>query len=117
MTEHPINAPAFAALLDSIGGDREFLKELIETFFSDAPAQFAILRSSLAESHAENFRRAAHSFKSKAASFGATSLSALCKQLEDLGKSGDLSSAAALLANAEAEYEQVRAALAVISEQ
>jgi HPt (histidine-containing phosphotransfer) domain-containing protein len=111
MTDNPIDPPAFAALLDSIGGDREFLTELIETFFSDAPAQFAILKSSLAEGHAETFRRAAHSFKSNAASFGATNLTALCKRLEDLGKSGDLSSAADLLAEAEAEYEQVRAVL------
>jgi len=111
MTDNPINAPAFAALLDSIGGDREFLAELIETFFSDAPAQFAILRNSLAESHAENFRRAAHSFKSNAASFGAANLAALCKQLEDLGKTGDLGSAADLLSETEAEYERVRSAL------
>jgi HPt (histidine-containing phosphotransfer) domain-containing protein len=111
MTDNPINPPAFAALLDSIGGDREFLKELIETFFTDAPEQFALLKSSLAEGHAETFRRAAHSFKSNAASFGATNLAALCKQLEDLGKSGDLSTAGRLLVETEAEYEQVRFAL------
>jgi len=110
MTE-PIDPTTLSALLDSIGGDREFLAELIETFFQDAPAQFAALHASLADGSTETFRRAAHSLKSNAASFGATTLAALSKQLEDLGKTGDLRSAAELLSEAEAEYARVRSAL------
>jgi HPt (histidine-containing phosphotransfer) domain-containing protein len=107
----PIDRTALSALMDSIGGDAEFLRELVETFFQDAPAQFAVLQESLAGGSAESFRRAAHSLKSNAASFGATALAAQSKQLEDLGKTGDLTGAAGLLAEAETEYARVKAAL------
>ena len=111
-----IDKTALSALLDSIGGDRDFLAELIKTFFQDTPEQFAVLHASLADGSADNFRRAAHSLKSNAASFGAMTLSAQCKQLEDMGKAGDLAGAPGLLADAEAEYERVRHALqAVVS--
>ena len=111
MTENHIDQTTLAALLDSIGGDREFLAELIETFFQDAPAQFSAMHAALADGNTESFRRAAHSLKSNAASFGATTLAALNKQLEDLGKAGDLLSAADLLSEAETEYARVRSAL------
>ncbi|HUF38753.1 MAG TPA: Hpt domain-containing protein [Anaerolineales bacterium] len=109
--ENPLDPNALANLLDSIGGDAEFLRELVETFFQDAPAQFAAMRASLADGSPENFRRAAHSLKSNAASFGARTLASQSKQLEDLGKTGDLGTTAGLLSEAEAEYARVRSAL------
>ncbi len=99
------------ALLDSIGGDRDFLQELIETFLLDAPEQFAALRTALEPPDAATFQRAAHSLKSNAAAFGAADLAALCRQLEEIGKSGDLSAAAALLEQADASYQRAAAAL------
>ena len=111
MNQPPIDETTLSNLLDSIGGDREFLRELIDTFFQDAPEQFEGMQSALSAGDAESFRRAAHSLKSNAASFGAVQLSALSKQLEDLGKAGDLSSAGPLLEEAKSEYAQVRKAL------
>lgn len=93
------------SLLDSVGGDREFLQELIETFFADAPEQFEALDSALAGGDAEVFRRAAHSMKSNSASFGAMTLSGIFKQLEDIGKSGDLNAGGDLLSEARAAFE------------
>lgn len=98
-------------LLDSIGGDREFLGELLLTFFADAPKLFGTMRAALAAGGAEEFRRAAHSLKSNSASFGAVTLSRMCKALEEIGKVGTLEDADKGVAAAEAEYLRVKAAL------
>jgi HPt (histidine-containing phosphotransfer) domain-containing protein len=111
MTENAIDPNALSSLLDSIGGDKDFLAELIETFFQDAPAQFAVLHTSLQDGNAEAIRRAAHSLKSNAASFGAKSLAAKCKALEHLGKEDRLFDAADLLAESEKEYARVQTEL------
>ena len=103
---HFIDMNVLNNLLESVGGDREFLQELVETFFSDSPEQFSALKTALNTGDAEVFRRAAHSMKSNSASFGAMSLSDLFKQLEEIGKSGEIANGSDLLADAEAAYEQ-----------
>ncbi len=106
-----IDPQVFQDLFTSIGGDPEFMSELIDTFFQDAPQLLAAMSTALAVSNAPDFRRAAHSFKSNSANFGARDLAALCKELEDLGKAGVLDGAADKLVMAEAEYVRVKAAL------
>lgn len=101
-------------LLEAVGGDGEFLAELLETYFEDTPQQFSAMHAALAAANSEDFRRAAHSVKSNSANFGAMVLSDKAKQLEDLGKAGDLDQAAASLEEAETEYQKVRSALEMI---
>jgi HPt (histidine-containing phosphotransfer) domain-containing protein len=98
-------------LLESVGGDETFLAELMETYLQDAPAQLASMEQALSSGNAEEFRRAAHSLKANSASFGAVELSQVCRQLEELGKSGRLESAAEQVARAEIEFEKVKQAL------
>jgi two-component system sensor histidine kinase/response regulator len=98
-------------LLESLGGDLDFLAELLQTYFDDSPRQIAAMRAAVAAGDAETLRRAAHSMKSNSANFGALALSAKCKELEMLGKAGTLDGAAEKIAVVEADYEQVRAAL------
>jgi HPt (histidine-containing phosphotransfer) domain-containing protein len=102
------------SLLESLGGDEEFLAELLETYFDDSPQQFATMQEALATGNAEALRRAAHSLKSNSANFGAMPLSAICKGLEDMGKAGVLDGAAERIAAAAAEYDRGRAALEAI---
>ena len=106
-----IDLAVFDALLESIGGDREFLAELLQTYFDDSPRLLGAMQVALAANNAEEFRRAAHSFKSNSKSFGAMTLSELAKGLEEMGKSGMLEGAAERIAQAEAEYARVKAAL------
>lgn len=101
-------------LLEAVGGDGEFLAELLETYFEDTPQQFSAMHAALAAANSEDFRRAAHSVKSNSANFGAMGLSNKAKQLEDIGKEGQLEQAAAPLGEAEAEYEKVKFALEMI---
>ena len=83
-----IDRNAFEDLKQMAGAD--FIGELINTFLEDAPQLIAQLHSALAANDAETFRRAAHSLKSNAASFGANHLSALAKELEMLGRENKL---------------------------
>jgi HPt (histidine-containing phosphotransfer) domain-containing protein len=107
----PVDRTVLDGLLDSLGGDKEFLTELLQTYLEDSPRLLAAMRTALLAGNAEDFRRAAHTLKSNSASFGAMTLSRLARALEELGKAGTLASAAADLAQAEAEYARVRAAL------
>jgi len=59
MPEAPIDDAAFAELLETVGGDLEFLAELIDTYLGDSPGLFAQLRAAIAAGDAVTARRAA----------------------------------------------------------
>lgn len=109
--EGRIDRAALATLLETTGDDPEFLAELIDSFFDDSPVQLATIRQAAQGGDAEGLRRAAHSLKSNSATFGATELANLCRQLEQLGRDGDLAAIGDLVARTEAEYGRVRPAL------
>lgn len=83
-----INRATFDGLKQMVGPD--FIGELVTTFFDDAPRMMEELRASLASNDVETFRRAAHSMKTNAATFGATELAELAKALEMLGRGNNL---------------------------
>jgi PAS domain S-box-containing protein len=97
--------------LRELGGD-DFLTEVIDTFFADAPMLLATLRRSLDENDAAELRRAAHTLKSNGATLGAGDFAELCRTLEQRAKEGELTGAAELLDRVEHEYELLREALA-----
>ena len=109
-----IDRDALDMLLETVGGDLEFLAELIEEFFEDSPQQLAAARQALAAGDAGSLRRAAHSLKSNSANFGATALSQTCKKLEDLAKGGTLDGAGELIDRATAQYQQAQKALEAV---
>ena len=81
MTSSTIDATVFAELQDSAGAD--FVSELVVTFADEeAPQMLAELRDALAAGSAERFRRAAHSLKSNAMTFGALPLGEQARTLE-----------------------------------
>ena len=109
MAEPPsIDRAAWEELVRTTGADKEFLAELLQTFFDDTPKELAAMHQSLENKKAEEFRRAAHSLKSNSATFGALRLSAMFRELEELGKSGSLHGAEERLGRAEEEYARVR---------
>ena len=83
-----IDLNTFNILKESTGTD--FVGELIDTFLEDAPDLIAKMHSALANADADSFRRAAHSMKSNAATFGALELSALARELEGFGRDKNL---------------------------
>jgi histidine phosphotransfer protein HptB len=89
-----IDRAIFNELQDSAGAD--FVVELVNTFFEEAPQMIGDLRSALAAGDAERFRRAAHSLKTNAHTFGATALGAKARELELGGLPADASGIDAL---------------------
>jgi len=83
-----INLNTLNSLKEATGA--EFVSELMDTFFEDSPKLISELKKSLAAKDANAFRRAAHSIKSNAATFGADQLSALARELEGMGRENDL---------------------------
>jgi HPt (histidine-containing phosphotransfer) domain-containing protein len=107
-----IDRATFDELVETVGAD--FIDELLGVFFGDAPKQIAAMRAGLAAADAEVLQRAAHSFKSNAAGFGAKGLAALAKELEMLGKARALDGAGPKLQEFMAEYARVEQALRAI---
>ena len=78
----------FNELKESTGED--FIVELLNAFYEDAAKQMGEMRAAVSTGDAETFRRAAHSLKSNAATFGAKDLSALARELEMMGREKNL---------------------------
>jgi HPt (histidine-containing phosphotransfer) domain-containing protein len=106
-----LDATALQELLETTGGDRSFLAELIDTFLAEAPTLLADMQRALADGRADELRRAAHSLKSTSASFGAHGLARLARQIEEPARAGTLGGLDARVAEARAEYARVEAAL------
>ena len=104
-----IDVATFEQLKSDLGED--FIAELVETYCTETPQLIESLQKSLAGLDSDGFRRAAHSIKSSSASLGAMRLSEHARQLEMIGKSGDLAEAATQLEKLETEYALASAEL------
>ncbi|HUE75366.1 MAG TPA: response regulator, partial [Chloroflexota bacterium] len=106
-----LDQAALDNLLAVVGGEINFLMDLIDTFLEEAPMLLAELNYYVKEGDADGVRRVAHSLKSNGTDFGAATFSKLCQELEVVGKSGDIGKAAALADRVAAEFRRVEAAL------
>ena len=110
MADSVIDVATFENLKTTAGAD--FVRELVETFLSEAPRMLDELRGALAAGDAERFRRTAHSLKSNSNTFGALKLGAMAKGLE-LGGLGEARQAdGKALTQLASEYARVAQALA-----
>ena len=107
-----IDMTVYKELQDTAGAD--FAAELVGTFLEEAPLMLAELRAALADAAADRFRRAAHSLKTNALTFGATALGDMARTLELSGLPADAAGLDALDA-LDAAYAQAAAALQEIS--
>jgi HPt (histidine-containing phosphotransfer) domain-containing protein len=82
-------------LLERIDGDWEFLTETVQMLASDGPALVGQIRDSLAAGDASAVGRDAHSLKGMISNFCSPITQAAALEVENIGKSGDLSCAAA----------------------
>lgn len=110
-TTEIIDQATFARFFDSLGGDVEFLNEVVEEFLTSTPELFARMKQAIAASDAPALQRSAHSLKTGSATFGAMAFSARCKELEDIGKSGVMDGAEQKLNSLESSYAEVVLAL------
>ena len=116
-SDDALDGAVLEALASSLGGGGEgwaAVRELIDAFLEDAPAEIATLRSAVERGDAEEAGRVAHTLKSNGATFGAQAFSELCRELEALAQRGALDAGPALLERAEQECAQVREALEAV---
>jgi HPt (histidine-containing phosphotransfer) domain-containing protein len=109
--EGPVDGKVLARLTEGTGGDTDFVAELIEQFVTDAPELLATARAGLVAEDREEIRRAAHTLKSNAATFGAHRLAELSRELEEAAKRGALDDARARIDAVMRELDVVREAL------
>jgi len=109
MSEAVIDLSTFSNLTELVGDD--FISELVETLFEEGPGLLEEMRLALDSGDAETFRRSAHSLKSNGASFGATQLASLARDMEYMGRDNQLDEAVTKMPDLESEYERAAEAL------
>ena len=112
MSDNPIDLKVYRELQDTIGP--EYLAELVNTFFEEAPTMLSELRDAWVEGNADAFRLASHSLRSNAKIFGASALADQSHALELQDLAADQPVDEATLSTLEETYEGVRHALLVL---
>jgi signal transduction histidine kinase/CheY-like chemotaxis protein/HPt (histidine-containing phosphotransfer) domain-containing protein len=92
-------------------GAPSVLLRVIDIFLDAAPKLLAQMHAAVAGNDPLQLCRAAHSLKSSSANLGATSLSALCRELEAMGLAGEIRGAALKVDLLELELESALEAL------
>jgi CheY-like chemotaxis protein len=97
--------------LAQVGGDRDLLEEMAEIFLEEYPHHLAGIKNALAHRDALTLARLAHTLKGSVGNFAAKAPFETARRLEHIGRQGDLSQAAEILAQLEGELSQLKPAL------
>ncbi|MDH3689841.1 MAG: response regulator [Gammaproteobacteria bacterium] len=92
-------------------GAPDLLAKVIDIYLSDSEDLLDSLREAIESGDAEDLTRAAHTLKSTSANLGASSLMAVCKEIEAIGRKGGTEGAAALFTEVERLHPEVCAQL------
>jgi HPt (histidine-containing phosphotransfer) domain-containing protein len=90
-------------------GEPDVLAEVLTLFLEEVPPRIVRLRNAWQARNIEEVHRCAHSLKGSAGNIGARRLHAVCAELDDKGKSGDLTAVAPLVDTLSAEFDKVEA--------
>jgi HPt (histidine-containing phosphotransfer) domain-containing protein len=92
MAEPVVLDPAVLSTLRNLTppGEPDVLTEILQMFLQEVPVRIDRLRNAWTAGNIEEMRRAAHSLKGSAGNIGAHALHAVCTELDDKGRSGDV---------------------------
>jgi CheY-like chemotaxis protein/HPt (histidine-containing phosphotransfer) domain-containing protein len=93
-------------LMERLMGDRDLAEIVLEGFLEDGPSQLSKLRKSIEEADMPSLRLQAHTLKGSSATVGAGRLRAVALAMEQAVKAGELRHCAALLPDANKEFEE-----------
>jgi CheY-like chemotaxis protein/anti-sigma regulatory factor (Ser/Thr protein kinase) len=102
--------------LDRIGGDEELLRDLCRIFLEESPKLMQKLQQAVAAGDSDGVMRAAHSLKGESSYLGAGGTSQAARQLEEMGRTQDLSGASGTLALLEREVASLHLDLRDLAE-
>jgi protein-histidine pros-kinase len=105
------------SLLDLFDQDEELLAELATLFLADGQIILGGLEAAVAAGEAAKVEHAAHTMKGSVGNFGAKRAVEFARQLEQMGRSGNLTGAAGVLQKLVEELTRVNNALAVVARQ
>ncbi|MBI4012985.1 MAG: Hpt domain-containing protein [Candidatus Rokubacteria bacterium] len=108
--ESPVDLAKLRATLTDLGAPAVF-RELLTVFLHDTPERLAALRHAAAAGDARAVRFAAHTLKGTCGYLGAHGLVRICREIEARSSAGPVAPDLPLLAELEAEFRRVRAAL------
>jgi HPt (histidine-containing phosphotransfer) domain-containing protein len=108
-----VDETALATLVETVG-DSAFADELLAEFLDGLDGALDALRADAVAGDAESLRRAAHTLKSNAATFGARRLAERCRSLEAVVDAGDTAGVSALVDAVEKSAVEARSALTVV---
>jgi CheY-like chemotaxis protein len=100
-----------AALLERLMGDRELAQLIVNGFLADFPTRWNDLRLRLAERDQPGARMLAHTLKGSSATVSATTVSAICLQMEVAAANGQLDHCGELLARVGEEFARFKSTL------
>jgi CheY-like chemotaxis protein len=103
-------------LLERVGGDREFLTELVSLFREDSPKQLNRIKTALEKMDPSEVLRGAHSLRGTLANLAARPAADLAAEIEHAGKAGDLDRAKAAFQSLALKLPRVLEALGAICE-
>jgi HPt (histidine-containing phosphotransfer) domain-containing protein len=107
----PIDAAAFANLLEMTGGDQEFVDELVDTYLGEGDRLVENLVVAAAAGRIEDIILPAHSMKSSSLNVGALQLGELCRRLEEDARGGSVAEPVKRAEEIRAAFDEARAAL------
>ncbi len=82
-----------AVALDSVDGDQELLRDVIEVFLGECPQLLTELHQAIAQPDFPTMQRSAHTIKGSSRIFGNARVTNLARELEDQGRRSDLEGA------------------------
>lgn len=100
-----------AHLQRTTGGNEKLIRSLVKSFLEDAPKKLSDIRRAVSQKNAAKLAGAAHAFKGAAAIFGAPEAVAAGRNLEAMGKAGNLREAEKELRTLEEEFARLKTEL------
>jgi PAS domain S-box-containing protein len=103
-----LDAKALAAIRELDDGEGAILSEVVGIYLDEAPRHLQALQAAYGRSDGAELARAAHAFKSASGNVGAASVVKLCREIEQIGRSGKPADALPLLQQIEHQVALVR---------
>ena len=110
MSETPLRLDQ-AALLARVDGNQQVLADLAGVFVEDGPERLAALRQAVASADPAAVWLTAHHLQGALGLFGRTAAVEAARELENMGRCGELFRAGGVFARLEAETQRLLAAL------
>ena len=112
MTDRAALDPAVVARLRQLTppGQPDVLHEILNVFLGDVPQRIDRLKAAWREHNAAEVQRCAHSLKGSSGNIGADGMFAVCRELDERAKAGDLN-LSKVIDSLDAEYSRVDRAI------